>query len=249
MKIGKIFFVMVLVLALTVTGVEAKEWPPFVMVKSPQYVNQGEMFNMTIEVHENSVDLLSLETGINIDNIDNIEYVGYRYGKDVELGMMPRFDGNYLWLTGTFTKNFSKGTFVEVEFRAKKCGYVNFWEDEAKAYTQDMRELGWIDFTIWSSGLEIRCSIKGDLDHDTDVDVDDYRLFIKAYGSHTGDVNYRADADFDSDGDIDIVDFAQFANAYTSYKGPIYTPAPTPTPTPRPPSVIPAGWPTPPMPS
>jgi len=245
MKIGRIFLAMVLVLALAVTGVEAKS---FVMVNGPFQVSQGDEFDFTVEIYSD-VNLSAMTLGVDVDNPDIIKMLNYTDGDDVLLEIPTLTKDFPFEHTHSFMPGFNRGRFVSVQVKAEECGFVNF-----KIYKIEALDMlgNRVDFAYANLGTEIVCKpkpVKGDLDRDTDVDADDYRLFIKAYGSHTGDVNYRADADFDSDGDIGIVDFAQFANAYTSYKGPIYTPAPTPTPTPRPPSVIPPGWPTPPMPS
>lgn len=47
----------------------------------------------------------------------------------------------------------------------------------------------------------------GDLDGDLDIDNDDYNLFIAAYGSSLGDINFNPDADFDDDCSITINDY------------------------------------------
>ena len=53
-------------------------------------------------------------------------------------------------------------------------------------------------------GIDELC---GDLDEDLDIDNDDYLLFLAAYGSSSGDLNFNPNADFDNDCHITINDY------------------------------------------
>jgi hypothetical protein len=54
----------------------------------------------------------------------------------------------------------------------------------------------------------------GDVDGDGDTDLGDLQALLAAYGSHTGDPNYNANADFDSDGDVDLGDLQFLLSDY-----------------------------------
>ncbi len=60
-------------------------------------------------------------------------------------------------------------------------------------------------------------AVPGDLDHDGNIDMDDYNLFLSAYGSGAGDANYNADADYDSDDFIGMTDFGIWYNHYLAF--------------------------------
>ncbi len=59
--------------------------------------------------------------------------------------------------------------------------------------------------------------VLGDLDADGDVDLDDYNLFLAAYGSAIGDANYDENADFDGDGFIGTTDFGIWCAHYLAF--------------------------------
>ncbi len=59
--------------------------------------------------------------------------------------------------------------------------------------------------------------VPGDLDADSDVDLDDYNLFLAAYGSAVGDANYDENADFDGDGFIGMTDFGMWYAHYLAF--------------------------------
>ncbi|RMF76642.1 MAG: hypothetical protein D6744_12125, partial [Planctomycetota bacterium] len=54
----------------------------------------------------------------------------------------------------------------------------------------------------------------GDLDGDGDTDVDDFNLFLAAFGSCTGDANYNPDADYDSDGCVELEDYQAWVQCF-----------------------------------
>ena len=59
--------------------------------------------------------------------------------------------------------------------------------------------------------------ILGDLDGDCDVDGSDLALFLKAYGTVAGNLNYNSKADIEpngGDGDVDENDLYEFAFDY-----------------------------------
>ena len=53
-----------------------------------------------------------------------------------------------------------------------------------------------------------------DLNHDGKVDILDIMLVINAYGSHKGDLNYKARLDFNHDKVINIFDIVIIAQHY-----------------------------------
>lgn len=56
--------------------------------------------------------------------------------------------------------------------------------------------------------------LPGDIDDDGDVDLHDFYLYAKAYGSSIGEPAYEPKADIDNDGDIDSDDLYLFAESY-----------------------------------
>jgi len=57
-------------------------------------------------------------------------------------------------------------------------------------------------------------AICGDLEPDGDVDLDDYYLFVAAFGSCTGDENFNPLADMDHDGCVTLVDYQMWIDCY-----------------------------------
>ncbi len=60
-------------------------------------------------------------------------------------------------------------------------------------------------------------AVPGDLDGDNDVDLDDYNLFLAAYGSASGQPNYDPNADFDNDEFIGMTDFGIWYGHYLAF--------------------------------
>ncbi len=56
-----------------------------------------------------------------------------------------------------------------------------------------------------------------DLDHDQDVDMDDYNLFLATYGKGVGDAGYNADADYDGDDFVGMIDFGIWYDHYLGF--------------------------------
>ncbi len=56
-------------------------------------------------------------------------------------------------------------------------------------------------------GLDLVSDIRGDLDKDGDIDVQDLRVFFRAFLSRIGQRRYNADADFDGNGFVGFKDF------------------------------------------
>jgi len=69
---------------------------------------------------------------------------------------------------------------------------------------------------VWLAALEDLLVLPPDPDHDGDGDVDgsDLAVFILAFGSAIGDLNYDARCDLDSNGYIDADDLALIASAF-----------------------------------
>jgi hypothetical protein len=61
--------------------------------------------------------------------------------------------------------------------------------------------------------------ICGDFDDDNDVDVDDYFIFLDAFGTCVGDIKYVPAADFDGDECITWVDYQAWAVCYRQSNG------------------------------
>jgi hypothetical protein len=57
----------------------------------------------------------------------------------------------------------------------------------------------------------------GDIDGDHDVDANDLRLLIAAYGSHVGDPRYNSSCDINWDGNVDDNDLSLLAQNYGKY--------------------------------
>ncbi len=57
-------------------------------------------------------------------------------------------------------------------------------------------------------------SIPGDLNHDGTVDIRDEIKFADAFGSHSGDINWNAEADLNGDGTINILDLILIAGNF-----------------------------------
>ncbi len=60
--------------------------------------------------------------------------------------------------------------------------------------------------------------IRADLDHDGDMDEDDFQLFQAAFGHSEGDPEYVAAADYDGDGAITLVDYQIWMSYYRAHQ-------------------------------
>lgn len=61
--------------------------------------------------------------------------------------------------------------------------------------------------------------LEADLDEDSDIDGDDYLIFLAAFGSSQGDPEYNSDADFDGDGLVSLVDYQSWLACYRDFVG------------------------------
>jgi len=61
--------------------------------------------------------------------------------------------------------------------------------------------------------------ISGDIDHDGDVDYDDFIMFLEAFGHSVGDPEYNPEADYDGDGAITLVDYQIWLMYYRDFNG------------------------------
>jgi hypothetical protein len=90
------------------------------------------------------------------------------------------------------------------------------------------------------NGVPDECELCGDLDNDGDVDLDDYWVFLAAYGACAGDPNYNAVADLDGDGCVTLVDYQAWRLCYKMANGKDFV-APKPQPMPAPAPKAPQG--------
>jgi len=83
------------------------------------------------------------------------------------------------------------------------------------------------------NGIPDSCEPCGDLDSDGDVDLDDYWMFLDAFGSCIGQPKYNAAADLDGDGCVTLVDYQAWRMCYLMANGKEFV-APKPKPMPAP---------------
>lgn len=62
--------------------------------------------------------------------------------------------------------------------------------------------------------------VPGGVDHDSDVDEDDFILFMQAFGSSIGDSGYNPEADYDNNGTITLVDYGIWLQYYHEFNQP-----------------------------
>ena len=82
-------------------------------------------------------------------------------------------------------------------------------------------------------GIPDTCQTCGDLDNDGGVDLDDYWMFLDAFGTCVGDPKYNAAADMDLDGCVTLVDYQAWRMCYKMANGKDFV-APKPKPMPKP---------------
>jgi hypothetical protein len=84
----------------------------------------------------------------------------------------------------------------------------------------------------WNSdGIPDECQLCGDLDNDGDVDVEDYWLFLDAFGTCVGNPKYYPAADMDGDGCVTLLDYRAWRMCYKMANGQDFV-APGPMPKP-----------------
>jgi len=81
------------------------------------------------------------------------------------------------------------------------------------------------------NGIPDSCEVCGDLDSDGDVDLDDYWMFLDAFGACVGQPKYNAAADLDGDGCVTLVDYQAWRMCYLMANGKEFV-APKPKPMP-----------------
>jgi len=69
------------------------------------------------------------------------------------------------------------------------------------------------------NGVPDECEVCGDLDNDGNVDLDDYWMFLDAFGTCVGDPKYNAAADMDGDGCVTLVDYQAWRLCYLMANG------------------------------
>ncbi len=107
----------------------------------------------------------------------------------------------------------------------------------------DYADIGWQWFgccsgpdcsSDWNyNDIPDECELCGDLDNDANVDLDDYWIFLAAFGSCAGQPNYSAAADIDGDGCVTLVDYQSWRLCYKMANGQDFV-APKPRPMPAP---------------
>ncbi len=83
------------------------------------------------------------------------------------------------------------------------------------------------------NGIPDGCENCGDLDNDANVDLDDFWLFVDAFGECAGSPKYNVLADLDGDGCVTLVDYQAWRMCYLMANGQEFVP-PKPQPLPRP---------------
>ena len=83
------------------------------------------------------------------------------------------------------------------------------------------------------NGVPDTCEICGDLDNDGDVDLDDYWVFLDAFGTCVGHPKYNPAADLDGDDCVTLVDYCAWRMCYKMATGKDFV-APKPKPMPKP---------------
>ncbi|MCX6666002.1 MAG: C25 family cysteine peptidase [Euryarchaeota archaeon] len=99
----------------------------------------------------------------------------------------------------------------------------NFWDD----YTgSDAKDDGIGDSPYNISGgsnqdlyplMKPWIPIPGDLDHDGDIDQDDFALFLQTYGHSIGDPEFNSEADYNNNGVVDLVDYQIWLMYYRDF--------------------------------
>jgi hypothetical protein len=81
--------------------------------------------------------------------------------------------------------------------------------------------------------ITVHDCICGDFDHDGDVDLIDYNMFVASYGKCVGDPSFNPECDLDGDGCVTLVDYQLWVECYhVANPGPGTAPPPGPPPTP-----------------
>lgn len=70
-----------------------------------------------------------------------------------------------------------------------------------------------------TNGAPDSCEVCGDLDFDGDVDMDDYWIFVNAFGTCVGNPKFVPGADMDGDGCITLVDYRAWRICYKMFNG------------------------------
>jgi len=85
------------------------------------------------------------------------------------------------------------------------------------------------------NGVPDQCELCGDLDNDGNVDMDDYWMFLDAFGVCVGNPHYLPDADLDGDGCVTLLDYQAWRMCYKMANGKEFVaPKPKPSPAPKP---------------
>jgi hypothetical protein len=72
------------------------------------------------------------------------------------------------------------------------------------------------NYSVQNGNIVLFGTLRVDLNHDGEVDIQDAVIWGLAFDSHPGDANWNPKVDFNGDEEIDIVDFAQIALAWTA---------------------------------
>lgn len=132
---------------------------------------------------------------------------------EVEIWTGPGATGVNVWDPAVFT-----GTDTSVAYSGTELPTGTYY---ARVRANDGKDWG-----QWCEGsFAVAEAICGDLDHDGDVDVDDYLLMRGHYGKRAGQPGYIAEADYDGDGVGCLHDYATWFACYQAYLQQVKNPA------------------------
>ncbi len=104
--------------------------------------------------------------------------------------------------------------------------WSNFDEPSEGAYDNNSDDIADAPYSIPGNNtqdlyplMHLFISIPGDLDHDGDVDTNDYHIILAACGHSIGDPSYNPEADYNRNGSVDLIDYQIWYNYYRDYTG------------------------------
>jgi len=192
--------------------------PAFVNIDpQSQTVPAGDSFTIDVMVDASTYDLKGCEVVVSYDSsamtTSEAQVTGNNLLGGFEIGPTVA-DGevSYALASATAVPGVS-GSMMTIEFTIDEAATIGSTYDltisaELRDENNDL-----IPGVTTNDGT-VTIGKKGDFDGDGDVDLADFVEFVAAYGSSTGDANYKVAGDFDDDGDIDLADFVAFVAVY-----------------------------------